>query len=186
MTVAHRTGSGEMKSLYQNLLGDAFHSLPVAVRELHSHTESVVYRGRGSVERGNGLLSRIVGALMHFPPAMPDTPVILAFDIRNGTETWTRQFGEHHFQSRLSSFEEELRESFGWVNIQFRIEATADGLHMRPTGWRVLGMPLPRAFWPRIVAHEYEALGHFHFRVEAALPLAGLVVRYRGSLRQAT
>ena len=175
-----------MKSLYQNLLGEAFHCLPHAVRELHAHTESVTYTGRGSVERGAGWLPRVVGALMRFPPAVPDTPVSVRFDIRNGAETWTRQFGEHRFQSRLSASGAELYESFGWVRIRFRLTADATGLHMFPLRWTVMGIPLPKRCWPVIVAHESSADGRFHFHVAASLPLAGLVVRYRGYLQRVT
>ena len=173
-----------MKSLYQRLLGDAFLALPTAVRELHGHTESVTYVGRGSVERGTGWLSCMVGALMRFPPAMPDTPVSVRFDIFNGVETWTRQFGAYRFHSTLSASLPHLHESFGWVNIQFQLNADTNGLDMQPLGWRALGMPLPRALWPKIVAREYAAHDHFHFHVEASHPLVGLLVRYRGYLQK--
>ncbi len=184
--IARPSSGGELKSLYQSLLGDAFHSLPPAVRELHSHTELVTYIGRGSVERGVGLLSRVVGALMRFPPATPDTSVSVCFDISDGVEIWARQFGEHRFQSRLSASGEELCESFGWVRIRFKLTADETGLRMFPVRWTALGIPLPKMCWPSIVAHESETQGRFQFFVEASLPVAGFVVRYRGHLQRAT
>ncbi|MEP7156502.1 MAG: DUF4166 domain-containing protein [Betaproteobacteria bacterium] len=171
-----------MKSLYQIVLGDAWDRLPAAVRELHGHTESARYRGRGSVERGQGLLSRIVGVLMRFPPAMEDTPVSVDFDIHDGEETWTRTFGRHSFQSTLSAKGKYLRESFGAVKILFMLETDANALRMLPVRWTALGVPVPKMLWPRIVAHEIESGGRFNFHVEASMPVAGLVVRYRGYL----
>lgn len=122
---------------------------------------------------------------MRFPPAMPDTVVSVRFDIRNGVESWTRQFGEHRFHSRLSLDGDELCESFGWVGIRFRLTADAKGLQMLPVRWSALGIPLPKMFWPTIVAHESEMQGCFQFFVEASLPVVGLVVRYRGHLQRA-
>lgn len=171
-----------MTSLYQSVLGERFDVLPAAVRELHSHESPVVYRGRGSVERGSGLLSRLVGAAMRFPPAMDDVAVSVNFDIRGGVETWTRDFGGHQFSSRLSKQDLYLAESFGPLSIRFRLEAGAEGIRMIPLHWTLLGVPLPGFVWPCIVAREHERDGRFHFFVEAAMPLAGLVVRYRGWL----
>jgi hypothetical protein len=171
-----------MASLYQSVLGERFNALPAAVRELHGHESSVVYRGQGSVERGNGLLSRIVGAAMRFPPAMDDIAVSVNFDIRDGVETWTRDFGGHRFSSRLSKNGIWLQESFGLIGIRFILETGPHGLEMIPVRWAVFGVPLPTWLWPRVIAREHEADGRFHYFVEAAMPLTGFVVRYKGWL----
>jgi hypothetical protein len=46
----------------------------------------------------------------------------------------------------------------------------------------LFGLPLPRILAPRIAAHESAPDGRFHFHVEIAHPLTGLIVRYRGFL----
>lgn len=171
-----------MTSLYRTVLGERFAALPVAVAELHNHETSVVYRGRGSVERGSGMLSRLVGAAMRFPPAMQDVAVSVNFDIRDGVETWTRDFGDHRFSSQLSKKGEYLAESFGPLHIRFHLDADGAGISMMPLRWSLLGVPLPAFLWPRIVAREHEQDGRFNFFVEAELPLAGPVVRYQGWL----
>ena len=160
-----------MMSLYQIVLGEGWARLPAAVRDLHSHTQSVRYSGRGAVERGAGRLSKIVGALMRFPAAAGDTPVTVDFNIHDGAETWTRHFGAHHFQSTLSAQGKYLRESFGWINILFVLDTDSTGLRMRPVRWTALGIPLPKMLWPIIVAHETEVDGRFHFFVEASMPM---------------
>jgi Domain of unknown function (DUF4166) len=173
-----------MTSLYQSVLSVRFDALPAAVRELHSHEASVIYRGRGSVERGNGLLSRLVGALMRFPPATPDTAMSVEFDIRDGVETWTREFAGHRFSSKLSQNGIWLQESFGLVGIRFILETGPSGLEMIPVRWAVLGIPLPKWMWPQVIARECEADGRFQYFVESAMPLAGFVVRYQGWLNR--
>ena len=52
-----------------------------------------------SVERGQGWLARLAGAVIGFPAAIADTPVRVRFDAENGIETWTRSFGAETFHS---------------------------------------------------------------------------------------
>lgn len=183
--MALATDRNAMTSLYQSILGGRFDALPPAVRELHSHESSVIYRGRGSVERGTGLLSRLVGVLMRFPPATPDSAMSVDFDIRDGVEIWTREFAGHRFSSALSRNGVWLQESFGLVGIRFVLDTGPSGLEMIPVRWAMLGVPLPKWLWPQVVAREHEADGRFHYFVEAAMPFAGFVVRYKGWLAPA-
>ena len=182
MHSARESGVGVAKSLYQILLGDAYFVLPASIQELHGHTTSVIYSGRGSVERGSHWLSRLIGAMMYFPPASADTPVSVRFEILDGSETWIRQFGEHRFQSRLSARRQFLHESFGGISIQFKLDVDESGLQMIATRWSVLGLALPTFLWPTIIGREIEVEGVFQFLVEAVMPVCGLVVRYRGNL----
>ncbi len=57
-----------------------------------------------------------------------------------------------------------------------------DRLRLIVRRWSVFGIPLPLAFAPRGDAYEFAENGRFHFHVEIRLPLAGLVVAYRGWL----
>ena len=56
------------------------------------------------------------------------------------------------------------------------------GLALLLRGVRILGLPLPRVLWPRIRAGESVVAGRFVFDVEIRLPLAGLLIHYRGHL----
>jgi len=47
---------------------------------------------------------------------------------------------------------------------------------------RALGVPLPARWFAGVAARESEADGRYCFDVRAALPLAGLLVHYRGWL----
>jgi hypothetical protein len=48
--------------------------------------------------------------------------------------------------------------------------------------WSACGIPLPRALAPRGDSYEFVEAGRFHFHVEIATPITGLIVRYRGWL----
>ena len=88
----------EGKALYPGLLGDAWPRLPAQIRAMHGGTTSA--EGRASVERGNGMLSRLAAWLVGFPAAQADTPVKVRFEIGKDGEIWTRRFGTHSFSSR--------------------------------------------------------------------------------------
>jgi len=47
---------------------------------------------------------------------------------------------------------------------------------------RVLGIPLPAAWFAGVHAREYERDGRYRFDVVATLPLIGLLVHYHGWL----
>jgi Domain of unknown function (DUF4166) len=65
--------------LYRRLLGDAWNGLPPAVRQLHELPYAgggeVIADGMASVERGGGMLARLIATIVGFPPAGRDIPV---------------------------------------------------------------------------------------------------------------
>ena len=85
------------KPLYPEVVGDAWHDLPAEIRAMHDRVGTA--EGRGSVERGVGILSRLSGWLVGFPPANADVPVRVRFDAGKDGEIWTRTFGAHTFSS---------------------------------------------------------------------------------------
>ena len=59
----------------------------------------------------------------------------------------------------------------------------ADGrLELILRRWSFLGLTLPLWLGPRSLAYESGEDDRFRFHVEIALPLVGLIVRYRGWL----
>ena len=64
-----------------------------------------------------------------------------------------------------------------------QIAADDDGLAMYLRRLTVLGIPVPRLFWPRIAALERVADGLFAFDVSISIPVGGLIIRYRGVLQ---
>jgi hypothetical protein len=160
-------------------------SLPPALCDLHTVLDRRIWTGQAEVQRGRGILSRLVAGLMRFPPASADTPVTVTMDRQGETELWTRQFAARRFRSRLSPPADGngLIERFGPLSFRIALAADATGLAYPVTqGW-CLGLPIPRWLLPVSTTREtVDDQGRACFDVALSHPLTGLIVRYRGWL----
>ena len=177
-------GEEQGQALYPCLLGDAWQRLPAPIRAMHEG--ATIAEGRASVERGNGMLSRLAAWLVGFPEAQADVPVKVNFGIDTSGETWTRRFGTHSFSSRQFAghgrSERLLVERFGPLSFAMAM-VTGDGrLSLVLRRWSFLGLPLPMWLCPRSTSYETVEDGRFRFHVDISHPLTGLIVRYRGWL----
>lgn len=172
--------------LYPGILGSAYASLPPAIQALHRHETSHAVAGRASVERGKGLLSRLVGALVGFPQAGADIPVRVSFEIQNKREVWTRNFAGRRFRSVQTAGRGRnaglVDERFGPFSFGLALLAEDGRLTLVVRNWRFLGLRLPRFLAPSGDSFESAEDGRFNFHVEIAHPLFGLIVRYKGWL----
>jgi hypothetical protein len=174
--------------LYRRLLGTAWDLLPPPLRAMHDGTR--LAEGRAVIDRGRGLLARLVAWLVGFPPEGREVPVTVRFGAERGREHWRRAFGDGARVHRFSSLQEEGRgrferllcERFGPFRFGLALVVDPDRLRLVLRGWSLFGLPLPLFLAPRIEAHESAPDGCFHFYVAIAHPLMGLIVRYRGSL----
>ena len=170
-------------TLYRRVMGEAFAQLPRQVRRLHEVNGDAGAAGEGRVVSGKNVLARLACRIMRFPPP-GDYPVHVHFTERGAAETWTRDFGGHHFRSVLSRKGPWLSERFGPISFLFDLPSDERGLKMRLRGWRFLGVPLPLGLAPRIEATETEEVGRFRFDVRASLPFIGDVIHYSGWLER--
>ena len=172
--------------LYRRMLGDVWHRLPEPIRALHAAPDDLFARGTARVDRDNGLLSRLVGALVGFPKAGTEIPVEVCFTVRDGGELWERSFAGKRFFSFQKEgsgrFDRLLSERFGPLEFGLALVAEENRLHLVTRGWRAFGVPMPRFLAPGGKAFEHAADGRFNFHVEISHPLTGLIVRYRGWL----
>lgn len=175
--------------LYRRLLGAAWDELPEAVRELHALSGTRRYAGRATVERGRNFLAHLVAKIVGFPSEGEDVPVSVRFDARERRETWTRTFAGRSFSSiqfdKGGAWEHLLCERFGFITLGIALSSKGSRLTLILRRWSMLGIPMPMWLAPRADAYETEDGGRFHFHVEITLPLAGLIVRYRGWLEAA-
>lgn len=173
-------------SLYQRVLGSAYEQLPASVQALHAPSAAKRWSGTASVERGRGLLSRLVAALFGFPAAGGQVPVTVEFTPESGGERWTRTFAGRRFSSLQTEGcgrnEALLVERFGGVSVALALVVDAGRLQLLPRRWSLFGVPLPQALLPGGNSFEYEQDGRFVFDVEIAAPLVGRILRYRGTL----
>ncbi|PRH84110.1 saccharopine dehydrogenase [Labrys okinawensis] len=172
--------------LYPRILGSAYQDLPPAIQALHRHEAGHVVSGRASVERGKGLLSRLVGALVGFPEAGTDVPVRVTFEIEDGREVWTREFAGRRFRSVQTAGRGRnaylVDERFGLLSFALALLVEDGRLKLVVRNWRFLGLRLPRFLAPSGDSFESAEDGRFNFHVEIAHPLLGLIVRYKGWL----
>lgn len=75
-----------------------------------------------------------------------------------------------------------LCERLGLVEFAFRLSASEGVLAWHVASVRALGLPLPASAFHAVQARESESGGRYRFDVSATLPLAGLLVHYRGWL----
>lgn len=176
-----------VRPIFAVALGNGFDALPAALRDLHDVASVRVFTGRADVERGPGVLSRIVAALVGFPPAGRDVPVRVTMLRQGGSELWTRDFAGREFRSRLTAARPDasgrVRERFGAIVLDIGLRHDQGRLCFPVTGGSLLGVPLPRFLLPRSDTSEHvDAEGRACFDVHISLPLAGHVASYRGWL----
>jgi hypothetical protein len=186
--LAIRETGDEALPVYVQALGAGYAVLPAPVARLHDLAAPAVWQGRADVGDAGGPVARLLARLFGFPPAQRDVPVTVAFDVRDGIETWRRTFGGHAFLSlQYAGTGTEhglIVERFGPVAFAMRVVPSAAGIDLELRSGRVFGIGLPRALWPRISAAErVDAEGRFQFDVTIGVPLAGRLVRYRGWLQ---
>jgi len=85
--------------LYRRVLGEAWDSLPAPLQTMHDVQSERTADGVAVVERGSGLLARLVAFVIGLPPAGTDIPITVSFRTRQGREYWQRNFAGHAFSS---------------------------------------------------------------------------------------
>ncbi|HEX3163782.1 MAG TPA: DUF4166 domain-containing protein [Pseudolabrys sp.] len=172
--------------VHRRVLGEAWMELPEPIRAMHDLRGTLVAEGRASVERGSGLLARLVAAIFRFPPATSDVLVRVTFRPVNGREIWQREFGGYRFSSTQEqgrgAFEHLLCERFGPFSFGLALVTENGRLRLIARGWRFLGIPLPTALVPNGETYEHADDGRFNFHVEIRQRFIGLIVRYQGWL----
>src|SRR5262249_15476453 len=147
-----RAPQSKSSPLYCRVLGEAFEQMPAPWRAMHELHDELIAEGVARVERGTGLLATLVARLIGFPNAARDVPVRVTFTLRDGVETWLRQFAERRFSSTQQEgrgrYERLLVETFG--PFRFGLALVIDDGRMRLVvrRWSFLGLPLPRAWTP--------------------------------------
>ena len=68
--------------LYRRVLGEAWDSLPAPLQTMHDVQSERTAGGVAVVERGSGLLARLVAFVIGLPPAGTDIPITVSFRTR--------------------------------------------------------------------------------------------------------
>jgi len=179
------TTTVEPSALFERAVGPTFQTLPCPIRALHETPGQSVWRGQASVEGAASPVAGLIARAFGFPKAGQGVPVEVRIDADRDRSIWRREIAGSRFQSRLSSPKAGGRvvESFGPFAFDLTLSPEDGRLVYRVEGWRLLGVPMPKAWAPTTVTNEKEDVeGRFAFDVEIGLPIAGRMVRYRGWL----
>ena len=170
-----------VRSLFAEVLGPAFETLPAPLRVLHRAQGKHRYHGDVEVDRGAGVFSRFVAAATRLPPAGRG-PLCVEIDAGPHTERWTRFIGGRAMPSRLWRDGEVLCERLGLATFGFRLDAVDGAIVWRVVRVSAFGLPLPARWFTGVGARESAEDGRYRFDVWASLPFIGLLVHYRGWL----
>ena len=122
------------------------------------------------------------GAFASLPPASHDAPASVAIAAGAEREAWARDFDGSPMRSTLQASDGLLEEKLGALRFRFRLAAQGGRIDWTLRSVRCLGIPLPVAWFSNVSAVESVRDGKYEFFVRAELPLAGLLVEYRGTL----
>jgi saccharopine dehydrogenase-like NADP-dependent oxidoreductase len=173
-------------ALFPRLLGPRFAGLPPALRGVHGGVGRRVFEGRGRARGSPGLLARLARRVAGLPsPGL--YPLTVALEGDAASETWTRTFGRRRFRSRLCDRPGlgRFSEAIGPLRFDLEMEPVRNGVRWRLVGWRVLGVPMPRAWAPRVHAHAWAGPDGYRFNASSAHPMTGLLFAYAGVLNPA-
>jgi len=174
--------------LYRKILGSAFSTLPLRLRELHGSSAPREWTGFADVRRGRGPAAAILAALFGFPHTASKVPVTVTFSPEGDAERWVRNFNGKRFSSVQSvgtgRDEHLVVEQFGPARFALALVAESGRLALIPRRWSIFGIPMPNFLLPTGESCETEQGGQFCFDVEISMPLIGRIVAYRGTLRR--
>ncbi len=172
--------------LYQRVLGSAWNLLRPEIRQLHCVTAESTFTGECRVDRGRQPFAWLIASWIGLPVAGAAQEISVRLVREGDGERWIRRIGKRCF----ASFQDPgygvhrglIRERFGPVVVYMALVVDGERLCYVIRKWRFLGIPLPLSMGPRGTAIETVAAGRFHFFVEIRHVLAGLIVRYQGTL----
>lgn len=169
--------------LFRRLLGRYVDDLPPAVRSVHDQESSEKFTGTAIARSGRGLPARLLRWLVGLPKS-GRYPVVVTMSSDKTGETWTRQFGQIKFSSRLWSTQNigSFEEQFGPLRFTFDLRRTDGGVDWQFLRWSFLAIPLPSWAAPKIRATAIESNNDYRFSVAVLHPWLGLLFAYRGTL----
>jgi len=164
------------------VLGDKCAALDPVIAALHCGHTRRSFQGRVTVTRGSGfsgLAARIAG----FPSPMEQAPFALEIVPQQGSERWTRKFGEATTTSVLRVKDGQLHERFGPITTVLAPQIASDGgLNFQTGAAWALFLPLPHCLAPRGTVAISLRNGCYVFDITGAVPLFGAAIRYQGWL----
>ncbi|UGB37861.1 DUF4166 domain-containing protein [Frateuria soli] len=171
-------------ALFPALLGEQWHALASPVRRMHGDGPRVRATGQADVAGTTHLPARLLRRLLGLPEPGPAQAIEVLIERHPSHEAWTRRFARGQMRSRLarSGCGGRLHERLGPVTLYFELRRADDAIDWKLRGGRLLGLPLPRAWFGSVRSRCSAQAGRYTFDIDARLPLVGRLVAYRGWL----
>ena len=171
-------------ALFPRLLGEHWQALPAPVRRMHGWDACTHARGMARVEGSRHWAARLLRLVLGLPAPSPAQPLDLIIERQADQETWTRRFGNRQMRSTLSCSHDgtRLHEQLGPVSLSFALHREGEAVDWQLLGGRLLGLPLPRAWFGVVRSRSGVRDGRYAFDIDTRLPLLGQLVAYRGWL----
>ena len=169
-------------TLYQQVLGNRYDQLPVAVQRFHRQTGRTALQGWVETLAPASWIAMGLAYGLGAPYRSTRGLLLFELDAGNESETWTRHFPARTMTSRMRRVPGGVEERLGSARLTFNLIATENKLSMVLVKMKFFGLPCPQWLMPQVVAEETGDGDRLHFLVSAALPWVGMVASYRGYL----
>ncbi len=167
--------------------GAAFERLHPRLQALHRDGGRL--SGRVVFTTGSGVSGWIGRRLMTRMGLRPGAPARMTVEIAHDADGlhWRRRFDDGPMLASvfrpIGRWPEGCwRERAGPLELDLDVDLADGGWRWRQRACRVMGLPLPRALWPRVEAGKRVVGAHYRFEVEIHLPLLGRVLAWGGDL----
>jgi len=162
------------------VLGSRYETLPARLRALHDRGGT--FTGTAAIDGDVNVFAQSIRTLANLPSRTPSCPLTFELRREGEVEHWTRRFGEQVMTSTVVARDGFLVEKLGLATLRFSLDVVGGAIEWRLRAVHGLGLALPLRLFDGVAAREFVDGRRYAFAVEADLPLAGLVVRYRGTL----
>jgi Domain of unknown function (DUF4166) len=168
--------------LYRRLLGEAFETLPAALRDFHGRAGGGTARGVLCVTRGKGWLANALADRMRLPAQGDQVAMRLRVLVEGDRERWVRDFDGVRMETGQWLHAGLLVEAAGPLRAGFRVAAGLEGLRFELARAWLFALPLPRALVPHTTAEARAEESGWRIDVRVEAPFIGLLARYHGGV----
>lgn len=171
------------KSIYQQLLGDAFETMSPNLQAFHCSKTDIRALGEFKITRGQGFINNLFANIADLPKDNDAVEAELIVTPSARKEVWSRRLGDKKVISIQWLAGGFLVERFKVVNIYLKAEVTNGDLIIYDAAATILGIALPPFFTPSVMASGKDVGDRVHVDVEIGFKPFGRIINYQGLVK---